>query len=296
MFTPFGNLVTAMVTPFDNEGKLAEDLIKGLVEHLVKTGTETILVGGTTGESPTLSEDELMFLIRKVQEYKPKNVKIVVGAGTNSTDKSIKLAKKVVKEKIDGILVVNPYYNKPTQSGLYEHFKAIAEAVDVPVLLYNIQGRTGVNCEPDTFVKLAQIRNIVGVKEASGSVEQAAQIRALTPEDKFAVYSGDDGLTLPMLSVGAVGVVSVASHLVGLKIRDMIAGFMKGDVEKARKIHLSLIPLFKALFCRTNPIPVKYALNRIGYSVGGYRLPLTPLDESARIIVDAALKQSGLIQ
>ncbi len=295
MFAPFGNLVTAMVTPFDNEGRVADDLVAGLVKRLVDTGTETILVGGTTGESPTLTEEELLHLVDKVRSELPDEVRLIVGAGTNATDKSVKLCRKIAKMSVDGLLIVNPYYNKPTQAGLEAHFKAIAESVDVPILLYNIPGRTGVNCEPETIARVAEIDNIVGVKEASGSVEQAAQIRRLTPEDKFAVYSGDDGLTLPMLSVGAVGVVSVASHLVGESIRQMIESFFEGHVENARNLHLSLIPLFKALFCRTNPIPVKYALNRIGCPVGGHRLPLVSLDHAGREIVDSALKGSGLI-
>lgn len=295
MFAPFGKVVTAMVTPFDNKGKIAEDLVQGLVRHLVTSGTETILVGGTTGESPNLSEDELRKLVDIVREGIPKGVKIIVGTGTNSTDKSIKLSTAMAKRNVDGLLLVNPYYNKPTQEGLDAHFRKIAESVDIPVVLYNIQGRTGVNCEPGTIAKLAEVDNIVAVKEASGSVEQAAMIRRLTDENKFAIYSGDDALTLPMLSVGAVGVVSVASHLVGKTISKMIDCFFKGDVAKAKEIHLSLIPLFKALFCRTNPIPIKYALNVIGKPVGGYRLPLVPLDEAGREIVDAALKEFGLV-
>ncbi len=294
MFTPFGNLVTAMVTPFDNDGKIAEDLVKGLINHLVESGTQTVLVGGTTGESPTLTEDELLSLIDLAKDEIPDDVKLLAGTGTNSTDKTVKLSIKAADRGADALLLVNPYYNKPTQAGLEAHFRAVAEAVDIPILLYNIPGRTGVNCEPETIAKLSEIDNIVGVKEASGCVEQAACIRMLTPEDKFAVYSGDDGLTLPMLSVGGAGVVSVASHLVGEKIREMIESFINGDVENARKIHLSLIPLFRALFCRTNPIPLKYALNRIGIPVGGHRLPLVPLDNTGREIVDIALKEIGL--
>jgi 4-hydroxy-tetrahydrodipicolinate synthase len=167
--------------------------------------------------------------------------------------------------------------------------------VDIPILLYNIPGRTGVNCEPETIAKLSEVKNIVGVKEAAGSVDQAAKICALTNRDEFALYSGDDSLTLPMLSVGGVGVVSVASHLVGGKIRDMIESYFRGEIEKARDVHLSLMPLFKALFCRTNPIPLKYALNRVGTSVGKHRLPLTPLDDEGRAIVDAGLKEVGLV-
>lgn len=295
MFSPFGKLVTAMVTPFDNEGKVAEDLVRGIVDHLVSSGTETILIGGTTGESPNLTQDELLQLIDVVRDEVPENIKLMVGTGTNSTEKSIKLSSMVAEKHVDGLLLVNPYYNKPTQEGLETHFRRIAESVDVPIVLYNIQGRTGVNCEPETISRLAEIENVVAVKEASGSVEQVATIRTLTPADSFAIYSGDDGLTLPMLSVGAVGVVSVASHLVGTNLCEMMESYFAGDIEKARDIHLSLVPLFKALFCRTNPIPVKYALNRIGKPVGGYRLPLVPLDETGRDLVDVGLKQVGLI-
>ncbi len=295
MYTPFNTLVTAMVTPFDSDGNVADDLAEGLVAHLVNHGTEAILVGGTTGESPTLSEEELICLVELVKANKPKKVKILVGTGLNSTDKSVKLAKKISALGVDGLLVVNPYYNKPTQAGLEAHFRAVAEAAGSDILLYNIPGRTGVNCEPETIARLAELPNVVGVKEAAGCVDQAARIRALTPEDSFAIYSGDDALTLPMLSVGAVGVVSVAGHLVGTKIRKMIDSFMEGDVADARKIHLSLLPVFKALFCSTNPIPLKYALNRIGVSVGGHRLPMTPADEACRLIVDEALKEVGLV-
>lgn len=296
MFAPFGHVVTAMVTPFDNHGNLALDLVEGLVKRLLKTGTETILIGGTTGESPTVEESELLELIDTVKKFINKDTKIMVGTGTNSTAKSVKLSIKVAEKKIDGLLLVNPYYNKPTQDGLYAHFKAVAEAVDTPVVLYNIPGRTGVNCMPGTIAKLSEIDNIVGVKEASGSVQAVAEIRGRTPGDKFAIYSGDDGLTLPMLAVGAVGVVSVASHIVGAKISEMIRSFFDGDFEKARDIHVSLVPLFDALFCETNPIPIKYALNRIGCPVGGHRLPLTPLSDKSREIVDASLKKAGLVQ
>ena len=177
MYAPFGHLVTAMVTPFDNQGKIAQDLVKGLVKRLVDSGTETVLVGGTTGESPTLTDGELQMLVELVQQEIPEGTKIIVGTGTNSTDKSIRLSRKVARKNVDGLLIVNPYYNKPTQAGLEAHFKAIAESVDVPVLLYNIPVRTGVNCEPETVAKLAGIENIVGIKEAAGSVDQAAHIR-----------------------------------------------------------------------------------------------------------------------
>ncbi|MCK4719646.1 4-hydroxy-tetrahydrodipicolinate synthase [bacterium] len=296
MFAPFGNIVTAMVTPFDVEGKVADDLVEGLAKRLVKTGTDTILIGGTTGESPTLQESELLSLIDTVRANVPDGTKIMVGTGTNSTRTSLELSKKVAGKRVDGLLLVNPYYNKPTQDGLEAHFRAIAESVDTPVVLYNIPGRTGVNCNPETIAKLSEITNVVAVKEASGSVEAVAKIRSMTSLDKFAIYSGDDALTLPMLSVGAAGVISVASHLVGAKISEMIKSFFKGDIEKSRDIHVSLIPLFEALFCSTNPIPIKYALNRIGTPVGGHRLPLTPLSDGGRTIVDAALKQAGLVQ
>jgi 4-hydroxy-tetrahydrodipicolinate synthase len=295
MYAPFGHVVTAMVTPFDAKGAVAKDIVEDLVRHLLASGTDSILVGGTTGESPTLSEAELIDLVRLVRGLLKGDARLIVGTGTNGTDKSIALSRKVQDEGADGILVVNPYYNKPVQAGLEAHFRAVAGSVDIPVLLYNIPGRTGVNCNPETMAKLVDVTNIVGVKEAAGSVEQAAKIRRLLPEDRFAIYSGDDALTLPMLSVGAVGVVSVASHLVGERIGRMIKAFFAGDVRSATAVHLELIPLFEALFCRTNPIPIKYALNRIGINAGGHRLPLTPLDEEGRKIVDAALKQIGLI-
>lgn len=295
MFTPFGNLITAMVTPFDRDGRIAFDIVEELVQHLLENGTDTILVGGTTGESPTLTQQELLELIARTRKILKGDARLIAGTGTNSTDKTIHLSKLAEEEGVDGVLIVNPYYNKPTQEGLVEHFRAVANAVGIPVLLYNIPGRTGVNCNPETMLKLSDIHNIVGVKEASGSVDQAAKIRRLMPEDRFSVYSGDDGLTLPMLSVGAVGVVSVASHLVGREIKEMITAFFQGDHVKAANIHFRLIPLFDALFCRTNPIPIKYALNRVGIKVGEYRLPLTPPDEDARRVVDQALVKVGLL-
>ncbi|HDS29899.1 MAG TPA: 4-hydroxy-tetrahydrodipicolinate synthase, partial [Firmicutes bacterium] len=218
MYAPFKSVVTAMVTPFDADGKIAPDLVEGLVKHLLNNGTEAVLVGGTTGESPTLTEAELVEMVTHVKKQLPKGIKLIVGTGTNSTEKSVALSKKISALGVDGFLVVNPYYNKPTQEGLEAHFSEIARAVKDDILLYNIPGRTGVNCEPETIARLSEIPNIVAVKEASGNVEQAAMIRAMTDENKFAIYSGDDGLTLPMMSVGAVGVVSVASHIAGKKI------------------------------------------------------------------------------
>ena len=295
MYAPFGHLVTAMVTPFDDRLKMDLDLAEELINHLLKTGTQTFLVGGTTGESPTLSQDELLTLVKKARALLKGDIRLMVGTGTNSTEKTIALSKMAADEGADALLVVSPYYNKPTQDGLEAHFRAVAGSVDIPVVLYNIPGRTGVNILPETMARLMDRENIVGVKEAAGSVEQVAKIRSIIPDDRFAVYSGDDGLTLPMLSVGAVGVVSVASHIVGEKIRTMIEKFLDGDISRSREIHLELLPIFEALFCRVNPIPIKYALNRMGINVGGHRLPLTPLDPDGRKTVDSALRNAGLI-
>jgi 4-hydroxy-tetrahydrodipicolinate synthase len=295
MYAPFGHLVTAMVTPFDDRLKIDLDLAEVLINHLLTTGTQTILVGGTTGESPTLSTDELLALVKKVRGLLKGDVRLMVGTGTNSTDKTVTLSKKVEDEGADALLVVNPYYNKPTQDGLEAHFRAVASSLDIPVVLYNIPGRTGVNCLPETMARLMDRENIVGVKEAAGSVEQVARIRSMIPSDRFAIYSGDDSLTLPMLAVGAIGVVSVASHIVGEKIREMIETFFRGDISRSREVHLELLPIFEALFCRVNPIPIKYALNRMGIKVGGYRLPLTPLDLDGQKMVDSALRNAGLI-
>jgi 4-hydroxy-tetrahydrodipicolinate synthase len=269
-----------MVTPFAADGTVNYAVTEKLAAHLVAHGTDTLVVCGTTGESPTLSWEEEFELFRVVKNAVAGKAKVIAGTGSNSTQEAIAATQKAATLGLDGSLQVVPYYNKPPQSGLYQHFRAIAEATpDLAIMLYNIPGRTGQNLYPETVARLAEIPNIVGIKESSGDLSQASQIRRLTPKD-FALYSGDDELALPMLSLGAKGVVSVASHIVGDQIQAMIQAFASGQVQVATQIHLKLFPLFKTLFVTANPIPVKAALNLQGWDVGSLRLPLcAPTDE-----------------
>jgi 4-hydroxy-tetrahydrodipicolinate synthase len=266
--------MTAMITPFRPDGSVNYAVAESLAAHLATHGTDTVVVCGTTGESPTLSWDEEYQLFQVVQKAVAGRAKVVAGTGSNSTAEAMSATQKADKLGLDGTLQVVPYYNKPPQKGLYQHFRAIAEASpDLPLILYNVPGRTGQNLSPQTVSRLAEIPNIVAVKEASGNLDQVSQIRRITPAE-FTIYSGDDSLTLPMMAVGAAGVVSVASHLVGEPLQQMIQAFEQGKVQAAAQIHLQLFPLFKALFEVTNPIPVKAALALQGWDVGATRLPL----------------------
>jgi len=270
----FGQLLTAMITPFDVNGNVDYEAAARLAMHLIDRGTNTLVVCGTTGESPTLSWDEQFKLFQTIKETVAGKAKIMAGTGSNSTSEAIAATVKAANLGLDGTLQVTPYYNKPPQSGLYEHFKAIANsAPNLPMILYNIPSRTGCKLEPSTVSELAKFSNIVGIKEATGDLDQSSQIRSLTPED-FDIYSGDDSLTLPLMAVGAKGVISVASHLVGNQIQQMMQAFTAGNVKAATVIHIQLFPLFKALFHTTNPIPVKTALKLLGLDTGVMRSPL----------------------
>lgn len=270
----FGRVLTAMITPFKEDGSVNYAVAEQLAVHLADRGTDSLVVCGTTGESPTMSWDEEYQLFQVVQKAVAGKALVIAGAGSNSTSEAIEATQKAAKLGLDGCLQVVPYYNKPPQEGLYNHFRAIAEsAPELPIMLYNIPGRTGQNMLPETVARLAEIPNIVAVKEASGNLDQASQIRCLTSPE-FAIYSGDDSLTLPMLAVGGSGVVSVASHLVGEQLQQMIKAFEAGQVQVATQIHLQLFDLFKALFLTTNPIPVKAALKLQGWDVGSTRPPL----------------------
>ncbi|NLA26152.1 MAG: 4-hydroxy-tetrahydrodipicolinate synthase [Firmicutes bacterium] len=270
-------MITAMVTPFDGKGAVNYKAAADLARYLVEQGSTGLVVSGTTGESPTLSREEKLELFSSVVEAVKGKAAVIAGTGSNSTAEAKSLTGEAVHKGADAVLVVTPYYNKPTQEGLYRHFRSVAEETSLPVMLYNVPGRTGVNMSADTVLRLAEIKNIVALKEAGGDLEQAAEICAGAPQG-FTVYSGDDALTLPMLSVGAVGVVSVASHLVGPQIAAMIDLFMQGRVAEATKLHLALLPVFQGLFMVSNPIPVKAALKLIGIDAGIPRLPLLPLE------------------
>nr|WP_290223037.1 4-hydroxy-tetrahydrodipicolinate synthase [Trichocoleus desertorum] len=270
----FGRVLTAMLTPFKADGTVNYSVAEQLAAYLADNGTDTLVVCGTTGESPTLSWDEEYELFQVVQKAVAGKAKVMAGTGSNSSQEAIAATQKAEKLGLDGSLQVVPYYNKPPQEGLYQHFKAIAQASpDLPLMLYNVPGRTGQNLQPETVSRLAEIPNIVAIKEASGNVDQASQIRRSTPPE-FTIYAGDDSLTLPLLAVGAKGVVSVASHIVGPELQQMIQAFEQGQVQAATQIHLRLFPLFKALFLTTNPIPVKAAMKLRGWDVGPSRLPL----------------------
>jgi 4-hydroxy-tetrahydrodipicolinate synthase len=291
----WGPVVTAMVTPFNENLEVSYDAAQALAELLVQTGSSGLVVSGTTGESPTLTHEEKITLFRKVKEAVGNRAAVLAGTSTYDTAESVRLSQEAERAGVDGLLLVAPYYNRPSQEGLYQHFKTIAHAVDLPVMIYNIPGRTGVNVEPSTLLRLAEITNVVAVKEASGNLNQMSEICAGAP-DGFLVYSGDDSLTLPLLAVGGVGVVSVASHVVGRDIRRMCEAFFAGRVQEATRLHQRMLPLFKALFCTTNPVPVKAALNMLGANVGGVRLPLVEANEKEKEIVRKALRDYGLLQ
>lgn len=287
--TIFGRVLTAMITPFTPEGGVNYPVAEELAAHLVAHGTDTLVVCGTTGESPTLSWDEEYQLFDVVKRTVAGKAKVVAGTGSNSTQEAIAATQKADKLGLDGSLQVVPYYNKPPQAGLYQHFRAIAEASpDLPMILYNIPGRTGQHLAAETIIRLAEVPNIVAVKEASGNLDQVSQVRRSTPPT-FSIYSGDDSLTLPMMAVGADGVVSVASHLVGDLLQAMIQSFEQGQVQGAMAIHLRLFPLLKVLFMTTNPIPIKTALRLQGWQVGQTRLPLdddlTLVEQSLRLVM-----------
>ena len=271
-----------MVTPFNEEGQLDEQLTKDLVNHLIETGTDSLIVNGTTGESPTVSDDDKITLLRWVKEAVDGRVPIIAGTGSNCTASSIELTKRAEEVGVDGVMLVTPYYNKPDQRSLYAHFSTIAASTTLPILLYNIPGRSVINMTAETTIKLSKIDNIRGIKEASGNLDQMSAIIEGTADD-FSVYSGDDGLTLPLLSIGGQGVISVASHLIGREMQQMIAAFERGEHERAAKMHRVLLPAIHTLFSAPNPIVVKYLLNREGVVVGGTRLPLVPLEEDATV-------------
>lgn len=298
--TYFGRVLTAMITPFDQSGAVDYESARRLASHLVSHGTDTVVVCGTTGESPTLSWSEEYELFQVVKAAVSGRGKVVAGTGSNSTHEAIAATQKAAELGLDGTLQVVPYYNKPPQAGLQAHFNAIAKAVsDLPVMLYNVPGRTGQNLEASTVAKLAEIPNIIAIKAASGNLDQVSEIRRLTPSD-FDIYSGDDSLTLPMLAVGAVGVVSVASHLVGESLQQMIQAYEAGQVLVARDIHLKLLPLCKALFATTNPILIKAALELQGWSVGICRLPLSTapvalIDELKGLMAELELLPTAVV-
>jgi len=272
----FGQLITAMVTPFDEHEEIDFDATHNLINHLIESGSDSLVVAGTTGESPTLTHDEKIHLFQFTAQRAAGRVPVIAGTGTNSTKESIALTQQAESAGVDGIMLVTPYYNKPCQEGMFQHFKAIAESTSLPIMLYNIPGRSAVNMSPDTIIRLANIPNIVAVKEASGDLDAMAVIIDNTAAD-FALYSGDDSLTLPVLSIGGTGVVSVSAHVIGPDMKNMIRLFNNGQNQEAAKLHRRLLPLMNEIFAAPNPSPIKAALNLQSVNVGGVRLPMLPL-------------------
>lgn len=280
-----GSIATAMITPFREDGSIHFEMVSDVVEHLIANGTDSIVVCGTTGESPTLSHDEKVALIRFVVKTVHNRVTVIAGTGSNNTQASIDLTNEAEAAGADGIMLVAPYYNKPSQRGMYEHFAAIAQSTTLPIMLYNIPGRSIVNIQPQTVLQLSKIPNIQIVKEASGNLDQMTEILAGAP-DGFTVYSGDDGLTLPLLSIGGAGVVSVAAHVVGNDMQKMVKAFKEGRHEEAASIHQALLPLIRALFATPNPSTVKYALTKLGIGSEYVRSPITLLTDEEKSAFD----------
>lgn len=294
MAIDFGRVLTAIVTPFGKDLTVDFNQARKLARHLVQSGSDGLVVAGTTGESPTLTKEEKIELFRVVVEEVGGEATVIAGTGGNNTAESVALTQAAEKVGVDGVMLVAPYYNKPSQEGLYQHFKTVAAGTNLPVMLYNIPGRTGINVLPATVAKLAEIDNIVAIKEAAGSLDQLSELRRILPDD-FVIYSGDDSLTLPMMSLGAKGIVSVAAHVVGPQIKEMINAFTSGNITLATQIHLQLYPAFKGLFITTNPVPVKAALNLLGWKVGGPRLPLVEATSAEKETIKGMLAGLNLL-
>lgn len=285
-----GRLLTAMVTPFSERGELDMEQARKLAKALLDSGSEGLVLAGTTGESPTLTREEKLRLFAEVRSAIGRRGNVVANTGNYSTAESIELTREAERLGVDAVLLVVPYYNKPTQEGLYLHFKSIAESTHLPCILYNVPSRTVTALTADTIVKLSAIENIIGIKEASGNLEQTARV-IQEARPGFLVWSGNDADTFPMMALGGYGVISVASHLVGLQMQDMMQRILKGDMAGAAAVHRQILPLFGALFIVSNPIPVKYAVNAVGFRVGNPRLPLTPLDEKSAAQLRDVLKK-----
>lgn len=290
----FGSLITAMVTPFDNEGKVNLGEAQKLAAWLVEHGSDGLVVAGSTGESPTLTDDEKVGLWRTVVAAVGDRAKVIAGTGTYDTAHSVHLTQQAEEAGVDAVLVVTPYYNRPPQSGLIWHFTNVAGSTSLPVILYDIPVRSARKIEHDTIMELAQIDNIVAVKDACGDAQGAARLVAEAPEG-FQVYSGNDGDTLPWLSVGAMGVIAVASHVAGPQMAEMISAFQSGNIETARKIHLDLMPVFDVMGVTTNPIPVKAAMQMMGHEVGDPRLPLVPATPDEKKAIRLVLESLGAV-
>jgi len=284
----FGRVSTAMVTPFDKKGHIDFSKTTQLVNYLIDHGTDSLVVAGTTGESPTLSKEEKLALFNHVVKVVAKRIPVIAGTGSNNTYASVELTRRAEQLGVDGIMLVAPYYNKPNQEGLYQHFKTIAEATTLPVMVYNIPSRASVNIHHETIIRLSKTPNIVAVKEASGDINAMTHIIANT-DNNFDLYSGDDAIAIPTLSIGGAGVVSVASHVIGNEMQEMVKSFLNGDHEEAAKLHQKLLPIMQGLFAAPSPAPVKTALQIKGLDVGSVRLPLVPLTDQERATLSKLL-------
>ena len=301
----FKGSIVAIVTPFSaadgsasggKKSEIDEKRLRDLIDFQIGQGTSGIVPCGTTGESATLDFQEHEAVIRITIEQVKKRVPVIAGTGSNSTQEAIMLTQQAASAGADASLQVSPYYNRPTQRGLYAHFKAIAQSVKIPIILYNIAGRTGVNIEPETIAKLAKdCKNIVAVKEASGSLDQMSRIKQLCPKE-FDLISGDDGLTLPVLSIGGIGIISVVANIVPADVANLVAAFAKGDFKKAKELHYKLLPLIKAVFLETNPIPIKTAMGLLGMCEPGLRLPMCNMSDDNLEKLKQALKNYGLLK
>ena len=293
----FGRLLTAMVTPFNADGSINYEAGADFADWLLANGSDGLVVEGSTGEAATIDMDEKIKFMQTIVARVNGRAKIVAGAGTNCTASTIDLVKKMEACGVDGVLVVGPYYNKPTQEGYYQHFAAVAKATKLPIIVYNVPGRTGGNIAPETVARLAaDFSNIVAIKEAAGNVAQTADLYRVLPED-FSIYSGDDGLILPFLSVGACGLISVLANVNGNILQQLMQAYSEGRVKDAADLNKVMVPLAKAMFIESNPIPIKAAVTKVtGIEAGAPRLPLTPISAAAEAKLDAALKAAGMIK
>ena len=293
----FGRLLTAMVTPFNADGSSNYEAGADFADWLLANGSDGLVVEGSTGEAATMDMDEKIKFMQTIVARVNGRAKIVAGAGTNCTASTIDLVKKMEACGVDGVLVVGPYYNKPTQEGYYQHFAAVAKATKLPIIVYNVPGRTGGNIAPETVARLAaDFSNIVAIKEAAGNVAQTAELYRVLPED-FSIYSGDDGLILPFLSVGACGLISVLANVNGNILQQLMQAYSEGRVKDAADLNKVMVPLAKAMFIESNPIPIKAAVTKVtGIEAGAPRLPLTPISAAAEAKLDAALKAAGMIK
>jgi 4-hydroxy-tetrahydrodipicolinate synthase len=290
----FGRVITAMVTPFNTDRSVNYDAAAQLAKYLVDNGNDGLVVAGSTGEAATMTIEEKLKLFSVILDAVGDRATVIAGTGSNDTSASIKLTKEAEKLGVHGAMLVGPYYNKPPQEGYYQHFAAVAASTSLPLIVYNVPGRTAANILPATIAKLAQIENIVAVKEASGNMDQVMEIIRTTPPN-FKVYSGDDSLTLPIFAVGGAGIISVAAHVVGKQMQEMLSSFIAGDHARAQAINLELLPFFKAIFVTTNPIPIKAAVNLLGLNAGPLRLPLIEADEGVVNLLKALMQELDVL-